>query len=399
MFKYLEIIISLLFLLIIFFIKRNINKKIVKEYPLYNKINKITKILFFISIIIPIIYLIIYFILNHSISLTITYNTVLFFFILCPITIYKSYNIYFKDEEKYSHIQYVVTQSVPTSKELKKYHKSHINLIILNNDIKLKIKSISINKLELTNISSNIIIKDTTIEEFKHKYPSNNQLLYSSNLDTTYKKIYTSRGVHDNYIRNLRKNLTFNLILILTFIGNTISNFPLPISITSALVLKLLMIIESKYYNPKLPFDIDIENRFPKPENIIFGRQDLTLSIIIAIIAFCGLNLSYNYLITETMLYFIPAVIYHIILTFEYLLYHFMEYSEELLTINIIKAIPKKRLIIPLIFIIIIFIVFSFISKIGLYNCFGSFVIAFLSLFLYEIIKILRLLPKKGKSK
>lgn len=390
---YVNIIFSSLILLVIMTFKTiNIQKnKNCYKSRFYHKSKRLVIGLYILFVMISIIL----FILNmQSYSITNSMiNTLAITLLFCPISISTLYQTSFKEEEKYSHIKYVITKEYDT-KYIRRLNTAGIKVIYLTKEAK-KLNDVLKDGLKQNITSINAEAKDV-LKNIEDSY-------YDESIKESYDMIKNSRGVHDNYIRTLKFNLTIYISLFFTILTFIVQGFPLYYNIFNIMILKLITYLLSEYVYKYLPFDTDIMIREPKEKNILMGFQEWMITILEA---FCvcftisipymfilasggGISLTYT-ILTVTLLYFIVWYTYAII-------------SEKIFIRNIMNSLSKKSIILTigaiLLTIIILFLPKAGFTNIGIKNYIVSLLISLIPIIFIEITKLARYSSVKGRKK
>lgn len=406
-----NLIISTILLVLIIILNIYQKRKATEVYKdtLYQKTNKLKKILYLLSFFTFIVVLIINLIVlgnDPSIKTTITYliNSLSMFILVSPLTLSNLYINYFKNEEKLSHIKTIITNKID-DKLLKKFKKADINIILLSkekHDLKLKnIEETQIKKSLLTknlhiqtdnlNLLDKLINKENTIQEFK-------------NIQKLYNDIYNARGTHDNYIRNIKYIIRTYLSLIISYIFLLIMEFPVVYNILLIIILKIFTILTSNLVYRKLPYDKDIMERKVKDKNIILGKQETFLTIIESFCISFAITLPYMFVLSQGSSQELANTIYYIVFIYIELFLTFSNISDSFIIVNIFKSIKNIRLILYTIISILLVVFFNYTSifntrNIYLQNNLSCLLFSLVPVIFIELTKLSRYLSMKGKKK
>lgn len=399
----LNLIISFIILFLIITYKIIINKKSKNNYkgPLFNKIKKITLIFILLSLLIFIIALL--FNLNNNIK-TIIFNALSIGLLSYPIYLQTSYNSYFKDEEKLSHIKTIVT-NIYDEKSIKKFNKEGINLIVLSSSIKkTKIKTISDTEISRKLLKNNLIIK-TTNQKILDKIIDKKHTYYSfEELDNAYTLINNARGKNDNFIRTFKYLILTHLPLILSYLFLSVIGFPIEYNLLLTIIFKLFIILTSELVYKKMPYDVDITTRAPKEDEIIMGKQEMFFTIITSFIIFFVITIPYMLIISQggsqafaNTLFFNTFIYSNIFITLSLI-------SESNILKNLLKALTNFRLIIYILICIVITLIFNYTKyfntrNIELHNFISCILFSLISILFLEVIKLARYTTIKGVKK
>lgn len=398
-----NLIISFAILLLIIISEIIIFKKSKNNYkgPLYNKIKKITLVFAFLSILIFVIALLLN--LNNDIK-TIIFNALSISLICYPIYLQTSYNTYFNDEEKISHIKTIIT-NVYDEKIIKKFNQEGINLIILSPSIKkTSIKTISESDISRKILKNNLIIK-TTNQKILDKMIDKNHTYYSfDELESTYTLINNARGKNDNYIRNFKYLILTHLPLILSYLFLSVIGFPIEYNLLLTVLFKLHIILTSELVYKKMPYDIDINTRNPKDDKVLMGQQELFFTVITSFIIFFIITIPYMVILSQggsqafaNTLFFITFIYSNLFITLSLI-------SESSIFKNFFKSLTNFRIIIYILACIIITLVFNFTKyfntrNVELHNFISCILFSLISPLFFEIIKLARYTTIKGGKK
>lgn len=398
-----NLIISFIILFLIITYKIIITKKSQNNYkgPLFIKIKKITFTLILLSLLMFIIALL--FNLNNNIK-TIIFNTLSISLLCYPIYLQTSYNSYFKDEEKLSHIKTIIT-NIYDEKAIKKFNKEGINLIILSSSIKkTKIKTISETEISRKLLKNNLLIK-TSDEKILDKIIDKKHTYYSfEELDNIYTLINNARGKNDNFIRTFKYLILTHLPLILSYLFLSIIGFPIEYNLLLTIIFKLFIILNSELVYKKMPYDVDITTRAPKGDDIIMGKQEMFLTIITSFIIFFVITIPYMLIISQggsqafaNTLFFNTFIYSNIFITLSLI-------SESNILKNLLKSFTNIRLIIYILVCIAITLIFNYTKyfntrNIELHNFISCILFSLISILFLEVIKLARYTTIKGVKK
>lgn len=398
-----NLIISFIILILIITYKIIIAKKSKNNYkgPLYNKIKKITLIFVLLSLLMFIITLL--FNLSNN-TKTIIFNSLSISFLCYPIYLQTSYNAYFNDEEKLSHIKTIIT-NIYDEKVIKKFNKEGINLIILSFSIKkTKIKTISETEISRKLLKNNLIIK-TTNQQILDKIIDKKHTYYSfEELDNAYTLINNARGQNDNFTRNFKYLLLTHLPLILSYLFLSIIGFPIEYNLLLTVIFKLFTIFTSELVYKKMPFDVDITTRAPKEDDVIMGKQEIFFTIMTSFIIFFVTTIPYMLIMSQggsqafaNTLFFITFIYSNIFITLSLT-------SESSILKNLLKAFTNLRLIIYILICIAITLIFNYTKyfntrNIELHNFISCILFSLISILFFEVIKLARYTTIKGVKK
>ncbi len=403
------IALSLFFLIIIYKIIIKRKNKIDYKSALFEKTNKLKKILYIISSIMFPISIIINIIVigkDSSLNTSLTYiiNALTITILFLPLSLDKLYEISFNNEEKISHTKTIITNII-NPKIIKKLNKAGINVIILSSEKhKLKIKTITEDEIEKKYLSKNIIIQTDNLKIVDKLINKTNVYYEFENLNDAYNKIYNARGVHDNYIRSIKYLITTYLPLYLSFIFLNIIKFPVDYNILLVIMLKIFTIIITTYLYRNLPYDNDIMTRKPKNVGIVMGHQEIILIIIESFFIFFMLNVPYMFVLSQGGTQSFANTLYYTVFIFTNLFMTYSYISESNFIKNIFKSLKNIRIIIYTIICILITLFFNFNSyfntrNIEIHNYIACVFFGIISILLMELIKLARFTTQKGRKK
>jgi len=318
-------------------------------------------------------------------------------FILClPLSIDSLYESILK-EDKISHTKFVIAKEY-NKEYLRKLNAAGIHVYF---EISKKVKN---NKLSLEEAlkfpAGNYYISSRDSKRLKNDY------LYRSDksLEEVYDLIQEERGKHDNYIRTLEFDILLYAPLIISLIVFYLQGFPIGIDCLMVSILKLGTFLVSHFILPKMPYDVDLMERYPKNYTDLFGEQEW---IMLSLESFClcfVITIPYMFLLSEgTSVAFAGTTFICTYLdTIVFLL--FSLFSGKLLVKNIIPTIKFKWSRYFLLMLIILsigvnFIPYYLLDNIGLQNYLVSIVIALIAVFFLEFTKIARYFTMKGRKK
>lgn len=381
-------------------------KKVIKQ-QLYNRIKKLKTILYTISILTLFILLIVQLVplgtnpTNKEVLKAII-NSISIAILILPLSLETLYLTMFHDEEKYTHIKTIVT-NINDKKIFQKFNDAKINIILLS-EKKSSLKQICADEINTKTLNENIQIKTDNLKILDNKINKETTIKEFKSLEKIYDKIHDSRAVHDNYIKAIKYLITTYLSIVLSYFFLVILNFPITYNIELILLLKIYTTLVTRILYKSLPKEQDLMNRTVKPSNIIFGKQELFLTIIEAFIIFFCISSPYMYVLSKgvgtlfanTILY-VTIIITNILLTYYYV-------SDSSFIVNIIKTIKNYKFhiftLISILFIIFINNNNYFLTRnITLQNNIGCLIISIVCMLMLETIKLARFISMKGKTK
>jgi len=312
------------------------------------------------------------------------------------------YRMYFNDEEKYSHIRTIITKKIPKKELLEKFEKANINIVILSKDkVDYKIEKLGVKYINKTNLKKSCIINSDDIS-IVDKYLVDDEIIVSDNLDNLYKKIYNARGIHDNYIRNIKYIICLYLSIMLGNIVFMISGFPLAMNLSIMLIFKLFNLICNEFIFKDLKYDTDIMTRKVKDTNIFIGKQELFLLLVMSILILIATSLPYMFLVVSSSSAKVGRSIYFVILIYCMLFFNYYNYSEKIYIINIISSFKSIRMIIYLLLSIGLSLLLSlyeifYVFSMNIRNYFMSVLIALVVSLLFDYFKFSRWMSNRRK--
>ncbi len=395
---YVNLFFSILLAVVIMTFKElNVNKnKGTYKDTLYRKTRVIHGILYGLSLVL----FIIFFILNRKEYNIVTsiINALSIALITIPLSINTLYKTSFKDEEKYNHTKYVITDDYDIN-IAKKLNRAGIKIIYLSSDSENKY--VSLEELETYDIRRNIAVDTNDYEKVLKIVPDS---LYSDSLEGAYKLIKQSRGVRDNYTRTIKFNLAIYGGLLFTVIAITVQKFPLYYNLFLTMLLKVLTYLNAEYVYKHLPFDTDLMYRNPMPENVWIGFQELFITFLEAFCICFAFTIPYMFILANGGILSLTYTILVITLLFIMLWLSYAYLSEKAFLVNIWKSFKSIRLICIAIGMILLTVIVNFIPRtgfmnIGLKNYFSALFISFIPIIFIEITKLARFTSKKGRVK
>lgn len=339
-----------------------------KSNDLCNSYRRLLVIIYFCSLFFLVAYVFIYYYFYVG-----SENFWSYFFsvlvIVLPICLNNLVKFYFNGERNYAYIEKVYT-SLSLNKEIKrKYARAGISLgtDVLNKEI---------NKL-------------TEIRE-------------DESLDYLYDKIYEDRGVHDNFVRNLKGYLVFYFIWNISLIVLSIVGFPVLFNFWLVMGVKIYFCLFSSFIYKKLPFDTDIGNRRPRVPGILLGKEEIFLLVIQGFLLLIGLMIPYMYLLISSASVELVSGIFYTMLILMNVFYVFEVLSEKCLLVNMFKALKSLWLVIFVLFSVGLVFIINKVNVFGLVdieikNLLGCLVFAFFFNFVFDITKLARMLSLGGK--
>lgn len=231
-------------------------------------------------------------------------------------------------------------------------------------------------KAGLTFVKSNI--KDKTI-------------IWNKDLDTLYDEIKETRGIVDNYVKSVTYVIIATLLLSLGYTIVLYNGFPIRLSLTNALLIKLLIVITSRYIYPKLPFDTDLMERSPLVFKKLYSKQELFLIVFQLMFMIFGLSIPFMFFMTDGINNDICFLVMLITYLYMLLFYTIMMLTEKILLRNILYLFKNISLIIYILLVIgtslLLDNIFKFIS---VRNYLACVLVALLSVIFYDFIKFAR---------
>ena len=325
--------------------------------------------------------------------------------ILMPLLIKFLYSISIKDAEKYSHIKTVVTNLYEPQK-IKKLNRAGINVIVLTNKtIDSKIKVITEDEINKKILQHNLIIK-TNKHNILKKYFKENLVAYEfDNLDNILKLVYTSRGIHDNYIRTLKYNVISYVPLLICYCAFIIADFPVGYNLLLVCFLKAYIILSSIFVYKKMPYDTDIMERKPKPLKVLMGGQEWFICLIEALGISFSLSLPYMYVLSHGASQALANTLFLIIYIFSNVFVTISLLSENNFLKNMIKFLQNKYLLFYFVISVGITLLFNFTRffetrNIEWQNYLSAVFFALIPVFILELTKFARFttIRKSGKN-
>ena len=398
-----DLIISIIMicLIIIYKIYQLKRYKLKSNSNMYKLSNKLCISLLILSIIIFIINIIYYYIIK-SLNISNVLFSLSMMICILPINLFNMYRMYFDDEEKYSHIKTIITRTIPSKKLIANYIKAGINIVVLSKDKpEYKIKKLDIKDINKTNLKRTCIINSDDINIVK-KYLIKDEVIFSNQVSGLYKKIYNSRGIHDNYIRNIKYILCLYLSIFLSSIVFIFGNFPLCMNLSIILIFKLFSLLCSEFIFKDLKYDVDIMDRKVKDKNVFIGKQELLILFIMSILILIAVSLPYMFMLASSSNMAIVRGVYYVIILYCMLFFNYYNYSEKVYIINIINSFKSIRLIVYLLLTIVLSLILSlwkvfYVDQMSIRNYFASVLVAFIICLLFDTFKFSRWMSNRRK--
>ena len=399
-----SIILSLVILLVLIYIKDIQGRKHrTKEFgPLYFRLRKISRLLLIISILLFFLACFIdvktnYYDRSWLSFITIVINALSVALITLPISISNLYSNSLKERERISYTKYVVT-SIYDLKSIYKLNKAGINVIILTeDDIKSRIKTVEEKDFNRRLLNSNLIIKTSNknfLKDLENAYHENRSL------NKAYEKIRTSRGTIDNIVRTIKYNYLIYLPILLLYLDLILTGFPVLYNILVIMFIKLITTIASEYVYSKMPYDSDLMERRSFSINRYIGKQEILFIIFTSVCALFCFSLPYQHIIYESGTNELALTIFLSSLLFYNIFITYCLYSEHSLIKNFIHSIKNLRVLIFACCLFIITILINFIhilgtKNVGFQNYFITIIFGLIPVLIIEIVKFARFITVK----
>lgn len=216
-------------------------------------------------------------------------------------------------------------------------------------------------------------------------------ITWKDDLQSLFDNLHDARGLVDNYVKSITFVIVATLLLSLGYIIVLLNGFPINLSLTNALLIKLLIIITSRYIYPKLPFDTDLMIRKPRIENKLYNKQEMFLIVFQLLFMIFGLSIPFMFFMTGGIDYDICFLI--MLITYLYMLFFYtlMMLTEKILLKNILYLFKNIYLLLYLILIVGCSLLLNNIFKyISIRNYLACAIVALLSIIFYDFIKFAR---------
>ena len=334
------------------------------------------------------------------------FNSISIGLIPLPITTSIIYYIFDCSKNEYYHIKTIISNEDIPKSLYNKLRKAHINLIIVSE----KNPSLEIKELKKEQLNKNIIktksffINSKDYNNILDLFSNKDEVIYSTNVSSTYKEIIDSRGNEDNYIRTIKYLISSYLPLILSVLLFWFTSFPFTSNLLLIVTIKVYTLITSLFVYKNMPFDTDIKLRYPKPSKVFIPSQELLLNVIQSFLVFFILTIPYMYILTlggsekfVTTIYLITFIYANIFLTY-------VNYSESSMLKNIFVSLKNIKLDIMVLVSIAFTIIINYIhifntTNIGIRNYFGCVLFAFIGTIIFDITKFARFITIRGDKK
>lgn len=216
-------------------------------------------------------------------------------------------------------------------------------------------------------------------------------ITWKDDLQSLFDNLHDARGLVDNYIKSITFVIVATLLLSLGYIIVLLNGFPINLSLTNALIIKLLIIITSRYIYPKLPYDTDLMIRKPRIENKLYNKQEIFLIVFQLLFMIFGLSIPFMFFMTGGINYDTCFLI--MLITYLYMLFFYtlMMLTEKILLKNILYLFKNIYLVLYLILIVGCSLLLNNILKyISIRNYLACAIVALLSIIFYDFIKFAR---------
>lgn len=404
-----NLIISIITLIAIVIIKIYNYKKnpiIDKENLTYKKEKKLIIILTIISFIILIASLICNKIINNYSLLDNILSSLTLFILTLPISIFNLFNTYFKNEKEYCYTKTIITTEIPSKELLKKYNKSHINLVIVTDkETNLNLLVLEPKEISIKNIHKNIIINSKSYKNILKKYQEKSITIYSEDLNETYNAIINSRGLCDNYFRAIKYNLiTYTSLISSIIFVNFIMKFPFTYTLSLALLMKLLTSIFSLTTYKNMKYDNDIETRIVRNKSVYLYKEEYLLMIFQIVPVIIAISLIYTFLLASDATQEFANTTFYLITIFSNIFLTTVNISESITIINILKAfkdiyVLAYVIILSIISVLIYYLEIFVTKQITIRNVIACLLVSAIFTMCFDIIKLARYTSMKGTKK
>ncbi len=406
-----DLLISLFIIAVIFTynIYQKIKNKNIYKDDLYKQTKKINKILYLISLIIFLSIIVFQIVftketLASQIILEYILNAISIALIPFPLILSNLYISNFQEEEKFSHTKTIVTNIID-DKMIKKFQKADINVLLISKEKpNIKIKSIKESEIKKSFLSKTIIIESDNINCLDKIVDSKTTIFEFKSLKKIYKKIKHSRGVHDNFIKEIKFIITTHLSLLISYLLFIIFGFPITYNLLFILLFKLYTLIITQLVYKKMPYEKDLMNRLVKPSNLLIEKQELIFNIIASFCISFAASVPYMGVLAQGATQELASTLFILIFLYANLFLTYSYLNEKFLLINLFQSYKNIRLLIFTIIHILITISFNFITYFGtmnveLRNNISSIIFGMLPVMFLELIKLARFTTLKGSNK
>ncbi len=291
--------------------------------------------------------------------------------------------------ENLSYTKYVVLNKVISKKRVDEYNKAHIRVIMLSNEnVKYKIDNYNKSDINNTIFKKNALIRDANISDIK-KY------IRDYITDDNYNEILEARGMYDNYLKRINFYILCYLPFILCNILFIILGYPFTYNYIILLLFKICNILISKYVYGRMNYDTDIMNRSIRDRGKIFYFQELMIVLMQSFFIFFGLSIVYIYFMTSLYDVNVSNSVFIICYIYMLMWITFVNMSEKIMVINVIKSYNRLFVWIYIVLIIIINILICNVKYFDIYNiglraCLGCVGFSLLFVIISDVFKLAR---------
>lgn len=234
-------------------------------------------------------------------------------------------------------------------------------------------------------------------------YVDDESVFEGDSLEKLYDKIYLARGKQDNFLRNLKVNLVFYLLLNFCYITLEIAAFPIITNIYLLFVVKGYFFVVHSFLYKRMSFDVDIGRRRPRERSVLLSKEEWFLLLLQGFLFYIGLMIPYMYLMISAGDVYVVGGIFYTMYLLMNVFCVLVVFSEKSLIFNFFKAIQDWKMIL---FFLFSFLVIFFINCVGVFdlvwigwkNFIGCLCFAFFFNLVFEITKLARWLSIGGKK-
>lgn len=223
---------------------------------------------------------------------------------------------------------------------------------------------------------------------------------WKKDLNTLYDELNESRGNVDNYVKSITFVIVSTLLLSLGYVIVLFNGFPINLTLSNALLIKLLIIITSRYIYPKMPFDTDLMERDSRVVNKLYNKQEIFLMLFQLLFMIFGLSIPFMYFMAGGISHNICFLIMLITYLYMLLFYTFMMLTEKVLLKNIMYLFKNIYLIIYTLLVIGSSLLLNNIFEyVDVHNYLACIIVSLISIIFYDLIKFARYATIRKRDK
>lgn len=302
---------------------------------------------------------------------------------------------------------------ITLKKYLKIFHRAGINIII-NNKIKLStnlskyfIKT-SMKDLNNKNVNSNLQITDAIDLPKIERISKNNEIICCqkfSDLKNVLKKIHISRNIFNDLKRTIIYRNIFSISIVISNILMPLLGFPICFSSKQLVLISFILYLFVEFFFLYLPHDKKIMNKIPiLKKDSIYNKENKIFSFMQILNIVFAVTISYMASLVNELSYEMSVSILITTYLFTIFFITFQNISDNATIFNILLNLKNK---VALSFIVIIFLLTIFISKIPYLslkninpnNYIRCIILALVFVLWFDITKLARFTTVRKKDK